>query len=113
MSPLAFLEQADPACGSHDPELWFPPGGVNDERQAALNICGGCPVRADCLQYALDNPVLGIWGGSNEKQRTEIARASGRTYDPRYQPRDVGLPIKPESMRRRELRELAEKAGAA
>lgn len=36
----------------------------------AKRICGNCPVRLDCLQYALDTEErFGVWGGSDEVTR--------------------------------------------
>lgn len=55
-------------CATVDPELWFPEkGALNRE---AKRICGGCPVAAECLEYALArNERYGIWGGYSELQR--------------------------------------------
>jgi WhiB family transcriptional regulator, redox-sensing transcriptional regulator len=41
--------------------------------QAAKKVCAGCFVRAQCLDYALRNHELGIWGGTttNERQRIQ------------------------------------------
>ena len=52
----------DGSCMSVDPELFFPEmGGAT--KQAKL-ICKGCPVRAECLDYALEhNEREGVWGG--------------------------------------------------
>ena len=33
----------------------------------AKRVCGACPVRKECLQWALDNKeIWGVWGGSDE-----------------------------------------------
>jgi WhiB family redox-sensing transcriptional regulator len=38
-------------------------------------ICGGCPVREECLAYALADPELvGLWGGTTERERRELRR---------------------------------------
>lgn len=35
--------------------------------QSARNLCFTCPVRLDCLSYALDNSIIhGVWGGADE-----------------------------------------------
>lgn len=37
------------------------------ERRPARNLCAGCPVRLECLQWALENTqVWGVWGGCDE-----------------------------------------------
>lgn len=37
---------------------------------AAKAVCAGCPVRAECLEFALANDERwGVWGGTSERQR--------------------------------------------
>jgi WhiB family redox-sensing transcriptional regulator len=39
----------------------------------AQKICGSCPVRAQCLEYALDKHILhGIWSGTSGRTRARI-----------------------------------------
>jgi len=61
------------ACRHADPELFFPEGTAGPALQAiaaAKQICFGCPVRARCLDWALDHPAAsGIWGGRTEDER--------------------------------------------
>jgi WhiB family redox-sensing transcriptional regulator len=41
---------------------------------AARALCSRCPVRAECLQNALDHPFTGgIWGGTTESERERMA----------------------------------------
>jgi hypothetical protein len=53
------------------------------QRQVAEAQCTGCPVRTECLEYALaTNSADGIWGGTTERERRAIAasrRAEMRT----------------------------------
>jgi len=35
----------------------------------AKSICGKCPVRVVCRDYALSTRVTGIWGGTTEAER--------------------------------------------
>jgi WhiB family redox-sensing transcriptional regulator len=63
------------ACRDADPDLFFP--ATPDESAHALALCAVCPVRLDCLEYALDaRERFGIWGGSTEKQRLALLRRS-------------------------------------
>ena len=57
------------------PQIFFPVSVGDDAR--AKQICAGCPVRLDCLQYALAKPEdHGVWGGLNEMERVARARAA-------------------------------------
>jgi len=40
----------------------------------AFNYCLGCPVRMDCLNFAIVNHErAGVWGGLREKERDQIS----------------------------------------
>ena len=59
------------ACLGADTDLWYPERG---ERTAeAKAVCAACPVRAECLAFALDNgEKFGVWGGKSERQRRRM-----------------------------------------
>jgi WhiB family redox-sensing transcriptional regulator len=60
-------------CLGVDPELFFPERGASSREAKAC--CTACPVRQQCLDYALDNSEkFGIWGGLSERQRRQIRR---------------------------------------
>lgn len=69
------------ACRGLDPELFHPVRGDVDTLKAAQAVCDGCPVREECLEYAIVNgEEHGIWGGASEAERKRIAqrrRAAG------------------------------------
>lgn len=71
------------ACREHDPDLFFPIGtGERGRRQIAeaKAVCALCPVRADCLGYALETGQdAGVWGGTTEDERRQIRSARART----------------------------------
>ncbi len=59
-------------CASLPPRkadrIFFPDRGGSSK--AARAICARCPVRAECLQYALERgEMFGIWGGTSERER--------------------------------------------
>lgn len=61
------------SCASADPDLWFSVGAI--EHKQAKAICRGCPVRRECLVYAMESPVdQGIWGGYTERERRKVKR---------------------------------------
>jgi WhiB family redox-sensing transcriptional regulator len=63
------------SCRAEDPDLFFP--GPDGDPQEALRICSGCPVKGECLEWALDTRVhYGIWGGMTERQRRRVLRRS-------------------------------------
>jgi WhiB family transcriptional regulator, redox-sensing transcriptional regulator len=63
-------------CSSIDPELFFSVGAR--ESKQAKQICKGCPVRMDCLNYAMELPVShGTWGGLTERERRRTRRTAG------------------------------------
>ena len=62
-------------CTQVDPELFFPTQGENDRGMNAKMVCQNCPVRSECLSWAIANPALqGILGGTTERERTSIRR---------------------------------------
>lgn len=68
---LAWLANAH--CQGMDPELFFP--RKSDAQKETIKFCLRCPVRLDCLQYALDTPVnYGIWGGTTQEERRQLRR---------------------------------------
>ena len=63
------------ACREADPDFFFPSNKEEEDR--ALALCATCPVRIDCLEYALEaRERFGIWGGLTEKQRKRWLRRS-------------------------------------
>jgi len=61
-------------CMGVDPDLFFPERGMSTRE--AKEVCRGCVVREDCLEYALANgEKFGIWGGLSERERRRIRRA--------------------------------------
>jgi WhiB family redox-sensing transcriptional regulator len=60
-------------CMGVDPDLFFPERGASTRE--AKEVCRGCVVREDCLEYALANgEKFGIWGGLSERERRKIRR---------------------------------------
>ena len=72
--------QDEGACRNEDLNIFFGPDGERQperdirERKAKA-ICADCPVRIDCLNYALSRPEkYGTWGGLNEDERSSERR---------------------------------------
>lgn len=68
------------ACREEDLILFFGPDGERQpereirERKAKA-VCADCPVRVECLNYAISRPEkYGVWGGLNEEERAAERR---------------------------------------
>ena len=60
-------------CRDLPPETFFPSDGVGVD--VARRICADCPVKAPCLEYAMENHIdHGVWGGTSERERRRLAR---------------------------------------
>lgn len=61
-------------CQGVGADLFFPERGASTRE--AKEVCRGCVVRDDCLEYALANSEkFGIWGGLSERERRRIRRS--------------------------------------
>jgi len=44
----------------------------------AAELCATCPVREECLDYALSDPTLdGFWAGTTAQERKRMRRVAG------------------------------------
>lgn len=76
------LWRANAACVGLPLEIFFGPSeGDYDPRQAKA-ICRGCPVRRECLDYAVSAEEVallhGVWGGKSHKERVELLNQKRR-----------------------------------
>jgi|SRR5699024_10944450 len=63
---------SEAACKDLGPDTLFVRGA---EQNRAKQVCGGCPVRLECLAEALDNQIeWGVWGGMTERERRALLR---------------------------------------
>lgn len=68
-----WMERA--SCGDYDEPWWFPEKGDSDSEKRAKRICRRCPVRDECLAYALDTrQKFWIWGGMTAKERERLLK---------------------------------------
>lgn len=85
-------------CRDQDPEKWFGPhvcdqdcdgpdgcmAGKSEQGRfarikAAKAVCEECPVREQCLDWAVEtNQEFGVWGGKTERERAVIRRERNR-----------------------------------
>lgn len=68
------------ACRGANLQLFFDPEGESPKpraqrESAAKAVCAWCPVRRECLLFALETPErYGIWGGLTARERTSLKR---------------------------------------
>ena len=104
-------EQARCADSGLDPDQWYPvstePARARHEAAAAIAVCTGCPVRAQCLELSLrhwDIGQHGVWGGLVATDRAHLLRrrpvchrgrrrtaVSGMIVQPPFPPVSLGL----------------------
>lgn len=69
-------------CRDEDPELFFPVGNSGPallQIEAAKAVCERCPVREQCLEFALaTGQDAGVWGGLSEDERRSLKRRRAR-----------------------------------
>ncbi|MET8127478.1 WhiB family transcriptional regulator [Streptomyces sp. NPDC005231] len=88
-------------CHGMDPEdadaVFFPGPRDHEDIAEAKELCGWCPVRRDCLNFALENVLKeGVWGGLTEAERRPLHDGLSQRLDYRrvtafFRGRDVHL----------------------
>jgi WhiB family redox-sensing transcriptional regulator len=67
----------DAACRGRGVDAFFDDDPARVD--AARGICADCPVRAQCLEFALaDRSLTGIWAGTDDGERRRIRRERRR-----------------------------------
>lgn len=73
-------------CAQADAQAWFPE--TSNNHQVPKRICRGCPVRDDCLSFALaHDEQFGIWGGHDTAERNRLQKGQ-----PARRPRKAPVP---------------------
>jgi len=66
------------SCRKLDTGLFFPIGQTGDAEvkiARAKKVCAACPVRQQCLEFAITtNQEYGVWGGHSEDERRVVRR---------------------------------------
>lgn len=66
-----------PACVGVDPELFFAHALSTLQIARAKAVCRSCPLRAACLEDALERgEEHGVWGGTDEDERRLMKRGA-------------------------------------
>lgn len=66
-------------CRGTDADKFYPEKGGAGSSEAAKRLCRVCPVRGECLRYAMDaGELYGVWGGFNQAERRVMRREQRR-----------------------------------
>ena len=73
-------------CRNKGTELFFPVSQeeTNMVKPFIIKMCANCPVFNDCLDYALNVKVDGIWAGTTAYERRAIRAKRGIKATPVY-----------------------------
>lgn len=73
ITPEPWAQEA--RCTEVMPDTFFPEQGHSS--RPAKDVCNGCPVIAECLDYALRNGErYGVWGGQSEHELRKLRKAA-------------------------------------
>ena len=69
--------QRNASCVGPDSSIFYPP--TDREAGRAKAVCAECPVRQDCLEFALTvREKEGVWGGLTAVERQRLVRRRRR-----------------------------------
>lgn len=64
-----------PPCQVTDPEIWFANFEEKSKYRIAKAFCERCPVRRQCLEYAVENEEqFGMFGGKTPRERRNLVK---------------------------------------
>lgn len=64
---------AQAACRGIRTDVFYPEQG--GDSSSPKSVCEGCPVREECLDYAMaTGDRFGVWGGTSGKERSAMRR---------------------------------------
>lgn len=70
---IKLIETDTAACAADpDPDRWFDASSGGQRLAELSRLCAYCPLLQACQQYALENDVLGFWGGTTRSQRIRM-----------------------------------------
>lgn len=73
-------------CIGIDVNMFFTEDGSSTfiEENLLKRTCDACPVKSECLDYALNHAVMGWWGGTSEGQRKRLRQKLNITAEPLF-----------------------------
>lgn len=81
-------------CPETDPDAFYPEKGGSTAD--AKKVCRGCPVKDQCLQWALDtDESYGVWGGLSGRERRRLKRSADPQQKSRRLPSIAASTVEP------------------
>lgn len=81
------------ACKHAETRLFFAAG--SNVPKAATDLCGRCPVRDQCLDWAIDHDEYGVWAGTTREDREKIRRQRTVTHGTHHAYKAAGCRCEP------------------
>lgn len=91
-SVVTFTENETPwmqlaRCAYTDPEEFFPENIENKRMRRTVphaleQLCGQCRVKDQCLEFAMEHDLIGIWGGTTDYTRDQLKKQTNKTMCP-------------------------------
>lgn len=60
--------------------IFFPQYDSPSANAPAIEICNRCPLKPECLEWALTHDEEGVWGGTGEADRRALLRKRNRVH---------------------------------
>jgi hypothetical protein len=73
------LWKLDASCQGLNTDMFFTEVGQNPD-PALIRMCKACPVKQQCIEYALKYSLEGIWGGMGQRGRENYRRRQKITH---------------------------------
>lgn len=80
----ALIENDGAECAAY-PDIFFPNDwetGTRADDLFAKTVCNRCPLKLQCLEYALIEDEQGTWGGLTAHERRQLKSLSRQTSNP-------------------------------
>lgn len=78
MTFLTGLDTDNAVCSDPwiDPDTFFTLSRIDEAKE----ICDGCPIKAQCALYAIENAdIVGVWGGLSDADRKLLRKGKSQS----------------------------------
>jgi hypothetical protein len=100
-----FVPDDRATCTRVDPDLFFPQRDNGTTTATARRLCAVCPLTEACRDYAMKHSVMGIWGGTTERERKAERARLGMQPIPLRIGDELRLSQTPDAIAKRRQRE--------